>query len=164
MNTRQKGFTLIELLVVVAVIAVLAGMVLTALSGARKKSYEARTLQEMRSFEQAMELYLADHTNYPPDVSRNIPSGLEDYLGGGDWPTGPYPGSVYDWDNITGASPYVQLSLRFCDINGNNCNFPNEPWAANFDTYSAAYYCFQGTCRSHSSRPVNHPGYCLNCN
>ncbi|MCI5051258.1 MAG: type II secretion system GspH family protein [Candidatus Pacebacteria bacterium] len=165
---NKRGFTLMELLVVVAIIGVLGALILSAVNNSRNKAYTARTLQEFRSFQQAMEIYLGDHASYPADVSRNIPAGFEVYLGGGSWPDGPYPGSVYDWDNITNPtqSPtdsYIQVSLRFCDINGNNCNFPSESWADNFDSHSSMYWCFEGTCRAHPTRPVDHPGYCVNC-
>jgi prepilin-type N-terminal cleavage/methylation domain-containing protein len=159
---NKKGFTLIELLVVVAIIGVLAVLIVSSLAAARNKAYSARTLQEFRSFQQAMELYLNDNGNYPADVSRNIPAGVEAYLGGGSWPDGPYPGSVYDWDNIT-QHDYIQISLRFCDVNGDNCRFPSEAWAQDFDSYSAMYWCFKGECRSHPNRPINHPGFCVNC-
>lgn len=160
---KNKGFTLIELLVVVAIIGILAVTIVAALSAARNKAYTARTLQEFRTFHQAMELYLNDAPTYPPDVDRNIPAGFEVYLGGGSWPDGPYPGSVYDWDNKLSTHGYIQISLRFCDINGNNCDFPSENWADNFDDKSAMYWCFEGQCRSHPNEPINHPGYCVNC-
>lgn len=160
---NKKGFTLIEILVTIAIIAVLAILVMSTIAAARNKGYTARTLQEFRSFQQAMELYLNDNPSYPADVSRNIPAGLEEFLGGGSWPDGPYPDSVYDWDNKYSTHGYIQVSLRFCDINGNNCRFPSESWANNFDSYSAMYWCFEGQCRSHPNRPINHPGYCVNC-
>ena len=159
----DKGFSLIEILVVIAILGVLVTLVYSAINIARNKAYTARTLQEFRAFEQAMFLYLDDFGSYPPDVSRDIPPGIEVYMGGTDWPKGPYPGSVYDWDNITGADPYIQISLRFCDISGNNCNFPLEDWAADFDHQSSFYWCFEGNCRSHPNQPVSHPGYCANC-
>lgn len=160
---QKKGFTLIELLIVVAIIGILAGTILASLNKAKNKAYTTRAIQEFRAFEQAMYTYLLDNDNYPADVSRNIPSGMQIYLSGGTWPDGPYPGSVYDWDNITGADPYIQISLRFCDINGNNCNFPTEDWADNFDSNSSMYWCFEGNCRSHPSQPISHPGHCVNC-
>ena len=109
-----------------------------------------------------MELYLITNRDYPTDVTRNVPSGLEQYLGGGTWPDGPYPGSVYDWDNRLSTEGYIQISLRFCDVNGENCRFPTEPWANNFDVNSSMYWCFEGDCRAHPSQPLDHPGYCVN--
>lgn len=160
---NRTGFTLIELLIVIAIVGILAVIVISALAQARNKAYTARTLQEFRSFQEAMELYLMDNGNYPDDVNRNVPSGMEEYLGGSSWPNGPYPGSVYDWDNKMNTNGYIQISLRFCDIAGENCYFPTESWAANFDKMSAMYFCFEGQCRSHPDRPLDHPGYCVNC-
>ena len=110
---KKKGFNLIELLIVVAVIGILAVFIVGVLGDARNKAYTTRTLQEFRSFQQAMELYLNDNNTYPDDVSRGIPAGIEEYLGGGSWPEGPYPGSVYDWDNINNSNQFIQISLRF---------------------------------------------------
>jgi len=161
---EKKGFTLIELLIVVAIISVLLILIISSLSASRRRVNFVRSVKEFRTFETAMNFYLNENGNtYPPDVSRNIPSGMEEYLGGGEWPTGPYADSVYDWDNITGSDPYIQISLRFCEIDGSNCNFPDEPWAVDFDAQSSLYWCFEGECRSHPARPVSHPGYCVNC-
>ena len=160
----SPAFTLMELLVVMAIIAALAVLITTAVQSARNKAYTARALKEFRVFGDAMILYLIDNDTYPDDVNRDIPSGLEQYLSNrGDWPDGPYPGSVYDWDNKLDTLGYVQISLRFCDISGNNCHFPIEDWAQDFDYQSSMYWCFEGPCRSHPDQPVDHPGYCVNC-
>ena len=127
---------------------------------------------ETRAIATALELYANDHGSYHPDVSRDIPPGLEKYLGSsGDWPKAPWPGSIYDWDAWAPSDlaydpkqQVYQLSIRFCPFNQPlSCAFPNQPWAQNFDYYSAVYYCVSGPCRSHSSQPINYPGYCLNC-
>jgi len=159
----KKGFTLIELLIVVAIIGTLSTTITASVGKARNRAYLAKATREFHAFQDSMLLYLIDHNVYPADVNRNVPAGMEQYLTGGSWPDGPWPGSVYDWDNIIGADPYIQISLRFCDINGNHCHFPDEEWAEDFDAQSAMFLCFEGACRSHSSRPVDHPGYCLNC-
>jgi len=158
-----SGFTLIELLVVVAIIGAIAVTITSAVNTVRNKAYTARAIKEFRVFEEAMTLYLIDNDGYPDDVSRNIPSGMEEYLSGGSWPNGPYPDSVYDWDNKFDTDGYIQISLRFCDISGNNCRFPTEDWATDFDAQSSMYWCFEGNCRSHPNRPDDHPGYCVNC-
>lgn len=163
-RTRNTGFSLLELLIVVGMMGILLTLVFAKLSSARNHAYGKRAHLEFRAFETAMYRYLLDNNDvYPPDVSRNIPAGLEGYLSGGSWPDGPWPISVYDWDNIGGANPYIQISLRFCNLSGSECNFPDEDWATGFDSKSAMYYCFQGTCKSHPGRPVDHPGYCINC-
>ncbi len=166
-----KGFTLLELLVVISIIGILAATVTPALLGARQAAYTARAKAELRQIAIALELYQSAYGAYPPDADRNLPPGLEEFLGGGNWPQAPWPGSVYDWDNWAPAqlahAPQQQtrqISIRFCPINQpTNCRFPNEPWAAGFDYYSAAYYCVDGACRAHSSQPTTHPAYCANC-
>ena len=163
---RGRGFTLIELLVVIAIVGILAAVVLTNISNARHSAFEARAQMEIRSFATAMQLYLSTHGDYPDDVDRGIPSGLETYLASDGWPQGPWPDSIYDWDNweIDGER-VIQLSVRFCPVGGplSACTFPKASWANNFDIHSAYFYCFEGACRSHVSRPRNHPGYCMNC-
>lgn len=167
---RTKGFTLIELLVVIAIIGLLASIVMAGLSKAKSKARYARTVTELQQISTAMELYYEDNGSYPPDVDRGLPPGAEKYINGGVWPTPVYPGSVYDWDNWTSdqmsyapKEPAIQISVRFCNESGDSCQFPNEPWAAGFDANSALYYCIDGSCRAHSSEPINHPAYCVNC-
>ena len=169
-RTLEKGFTLIELLFVMAIIGLLAAIILASMTTAREKAYYSRTKEELHQLATALELYMNDHGgNYPADVNRSLPPGLETYLPGGNWPNAPWPGSVYDWDNwapgdlsFAPLSQIYQISVRFCtDVN--TCSFPNEPWAVNFDYNSAAYYCVSGPCRAHSSQPIDHAGYCINC-
>ena len=170
---RMRGFTSIELLVIIAIVAILAIIVLAGVYEARTNTDYSRTVEDMQEISAAMELYYEANGSYPPDVNRGLPTGAEQYIAGGVWPTPAYPNAVFDWDNWIPSQlsypPYtqdVQISVRFCPIGGatSTCTIPNEPWAANFDAQSALYYCIQGTCRSHSSEPITYPGYCVNCN
>ena len=59
------GFTLIELLVVISIIAVLAGLSLFALQGARESARDARRKADLEQIRSALELYKADCGDYP---------------------------------------------------------------------------------------------------
>ena len=68
----RKGFTLIELLVVIAIIAILAGILLPALSGVRRKSLIAEVKTTVNQLSQACKAYETDNGAYPPEDGKYI--------------------------------------------------------------------------------------------
>lgn len=154
---QNSGFTLIEILMVAVLITVLSGTILISANPQYiiNKTREVRTKAELKEIASAMILYTAKYGGFPPDVNRNLPNGLEEFLPGGvQWPIGPYPGSVYDWDNWenqtcwNGETGIVQITLR--QVPGYDAN----DWTF--------YYIMRGKGVPHCSNR-NTKGYCVNC-
>lgn len=202
-----RGFTLIEVMVVVTILGILAAITYFSVNAMRDRARVARASADIIAIKTAVELFRQDNGGkYPGDATRgempnmqNTPdcqdsnpsndqycdSTLATYLSGGVWPEGPWPGSVYDWDNsdpiedgvdefgnpvndnLQGDN-YVQVGLRFpCDYGAVTCDLPDEWWAEGWNDRAnvllhAYYYCFRGPCRPHPGSYISsegHPGH-----
>jgi prepilin-type N-terminal cleavage/methylation domain-containing protein len=92
MNTQHQkrpGFTLIELLVVIAIIAILASLLLPALSRAKEKAKTTTCLNNLRQMGISIKLWIDDHSaKFPPAIVADpvdlLDKGTRPTLGGFD--------------------------------------------------------------------------------
>jgi prepilin-type processing-associated H-X9-DG protein/prepilin-type N-terminal cleavage/methylation domain-containing protein len=96
----RTGFTLVELLVVIAIIAILASLLLPALSQAKAKAYSVKCKSNLHQIGLGLQMYLDDE-GYYPRISAAAPWGSPF---GDTWALGINKylnGPITRWENLT---------------------------------------------------------------
>lgn len=102
--TMRRGFTLIELLVVITVIALLIGILIPTLAGARRRNRTVLCAANVRSIGQVLQMYADDYKQWHP-----VTSDWQLWDGDGTLPDEPGPG----WTEL--LKSYVSSPAVFLD-------------------------------------------------
>src|ERR1035441_7619177 len=81
MKTATSAFTLIELLVVISIIAILAALVLPALSRAKESGRATVCLSNLHQIGLALQVYVGDYNNRLPSMSDIYPGVTNEFPG-----------------------------------------------------------------------------------
>lgn len=160
----RQGFTLIELLVVVAIIAILAALLLPALSAARLKAERISCLNNQRQLTLAWMMYSDDNNGrLPPNADLNGGATNSWVNGVMKWDTGggalgvPWPDN-YNISLLTGSllGPYSSRSSKIYKCPGDRVNGRSGPRVR-----SISMNGMMGGYSPGDAASINSPGYQL---
>jgi prepilin-type N-terminal cleavage/methylation domain-containing protein/prepilin-type processing-associated H-X9-DG protein len=166
-DAHPKGFTLIELLVVIAIIAILAAMLLPALSKAKDKAINIAAMNDLKQLMTAIIMYTGDNQDaLPCNPDYNTPPAGVSYkarwVGGsmnGGSVGGIYPGvdatntALLVDPTYSSIGPYIQNPAVYRDP-GDQSTWNGQQRVRSFSMSQAVGCAFNGTTQDPGGEPA----------
>lgn len=134
MKRKESGFTTVELLTVVAIIALLVGLLIPALSAVRNIAKETKQKAQFTAIELALTAFKNDYGDYPPSERFSHITGVDDYCG-----AQKLAEALLGWD-LLGFHPDSAWRADGLDIDGGPLTYdPPTPGHASLDDRVGPY-------------------------
>jgi len=145
-HNDDRAFTLIELLLVIAIIAILAAMLLPALTSAKRKAAQTACINNQRQLGLGMEMYVNDNNStFPGIASRVYGFHPEDWIY---WRTNAALYPQFEKSPILASIPGLQKPSLRCPLDTSNDRLPiqfHDDYGAYLFSYSFTGYGLDST-------------------